>query len=655
MDTASISTDTTRFSTPNPFVMRVNNYETFNNSFITGNSYALIRSEDNPQILLDGIPMNPWIGYNTHYAEFLGSMNVLSYDLQQAEVTTLQSNGRIISGSYNNAINFKTYELMLGKSSPKFAVNNFSTIDYQDFDTLGLSTVINISARQSFKKLGYRLSVNNGFQNDYIPKNGLQRYGGNLKFKYQPHESVMLNCFVDFTSFLGFKREDNVLKSNRLISYLDADITLTKSITLHGKYSLNNVSDFSERYLFNGEAYGRNYHNKLEYRYRTSYSHVGLSFHEKIMEKANLNVDFGYSNLKVNYINERETFNGSGDGYTFNSRYAKASPGEQTLYASFKLSNKVLSIQGLYNLTTSVFSKTPVKEDENKLRNNYLLSLKYDPIKNNDKIINGLGFQFDYARLINYSILMFSPDWVINSDNDNIQFGIYGSLLKNRVNVNFSVYQKNYDRFMKLFASPTGFSWMQDIGTLKKYGYNVNGNFHIIEASRIKWNVELEYTQNNSKLALHENLPVLLSDTVIHNKLIMLVNHLQYRNLHLSFALEGKNGYDVSLYDRNIMASEPYAVYESYEVTGVTNEGKPVVREIENPLQYIPDTDYFILKQLGLDYEFTDSKNHKYSVGLQYNKLRRLYLYVNDIDFYQSQFQRPSFYSAVSLTFSMLF
>lgn len=94
-NTIIIKNDTTTFTTTNSFITYKTNYETLNNNFITGNSYATIRSQDNPRIFVDGMPINPIFINNLHYAEFLGSTHLLSYDLQNASVTALQANNKI--------------------------------------------------------------------------------------------------------------------------------------------------------------------------------------------------------------------------------------------------------------------------------------------------------------------------------------------------------------------------------------------------------------------------------------------------------------------------------------------------------------------------------------------------------------------------------
>jgi hypothetical protein len=85
---------------------------------------------------MDGIPINPIFINNTNYNEFLGHMHLLSYDIQGINVHTLQNDSKIVSGRYNNAISFNTSDIQLGKSAYQFEANNFTTLAYQDFDSL---------------------------------------------------------------------------------------------------------------------------------------------------------------------------------------------------------------------------------------------------------------------------------------------------------------------------------------------------------------------------------------------------------------------------------------------------------------------------------------------------------------------------------------
>lgn len=681
IDTSFLQLDTLKFRTTNAFLIKQKNYETFNNSFITGNSSTIIRSQNNPKILIDGIPLNPILVNNTHYTEFLGQMQFLSYDIQGVNLHTLQNEDKIVSGNYNNAISFNTYDIELGNNSSQFEINNFTTVSYQSFDTVGFSTILNFKAQKSFEKFGYRFSLNNAFHNDYIPENGIQRYGGNLKLKYTPIKQFLFTGFLDYTNFQDFKRtRDNNLKSNRLLTYINADITLIDWLSLYGKYSFNNLSDVSERDLnfdgeyLNGEQYNESYFKKNNYKYSSTYFDFGFRFNKKIVRNTQFNFKLGYNLNSINYFNENETeykhsnrnFGKSGKSW-FKSEPEET---EKALYTDLELRNKYITLKYLLNKTDYGFNNLFSKENENKSFTNHLVSLNFDFIKNSDKIINNLGFRTSYGKLTNYSIITQPilinplpgyevPEWITAYNNGNIELDLFSSFLRNRIDVSFSLYFKNYKKFYHLFQFETwnGFhSSLDDIGKVTKNGYELTGNFYIIQNNSLNWLMSFSLIENLKELERSEDLIFQIADTIINNKIISIVNNFRYKNFRLFMEFEGKKGYDLNLYKNNITVSEPFSYWERTQISEINNQGIPSSIIIENYERYITDTDYIILKQMGIEYQTKDNaKGNYYLIGLQYNKMRRIYNYVNDIENYQKQFQKPSFYNAVSLSFKMEF
>ncbi len=677
-DTISIKIDTSVFRTTNAFLIPQKNYETFNNFFITGNSFAIIRSQDNPKILIDGIPLNPiWVN-NTHYTEFLGQMHLLSYDIQGQNVHTLQNEDKIVSDNYNNAISFNTHEIKLGNNSPQYEVNNFTTLGYQNFNSTGFSTIFNFKAQKSFEQFGYRLSLNNGFQNDYIPENGLQRYGGNLKLKYKPIKPILFTGFLDYTKYKDFKRtHDNNLKSNRLFTYINADITLTEWLLLYGRYSLNKVSDFTKRDLNydgkyrNGEQYNESYFEMNNYKYASSYFDIGLDFKKVIVRNTFITLKLGYNLNRLEYFNEKETDYHNSNRYVENSKY-KSEPEEtkKVLYTSLKVQNNHVSVNYLFNRTGYGFNGLILKKNENQSFINHLISLNFDFFKNNEKNINNLGFKAIYGKLTNYSILTQpiwinpapgyqEPEWITAYSNDNIELDLFSSLLRNRIDVSFSLYFKNYKKFNHHFEYETSngfYSSLEDIGQVTKNGHELNGNFYIIQNKSLDWVMRFSFSKNSTLLERNEELRFQIADTIINNKIISIVNNFRYKNFQLFIEFEGKKGYDLNLYKNNIKVSEPFSYGERTQISEINNKGMPTSANIENYERYITDTDYAILKQIGLEYRTKDNPSGNiFILGIQYNKMRRIFLYVNDIEKYQEQFQKPSFFKAISLSFKMKF
>lgn len=734
----AVEPDTIAFKTTNAFLTHQKNYETFNNSFITGNSVATIRSQDNPKILIDGIPINPIFIDNTGYNEFLGHMHLLSYDIQDVNVNTFHNDYRIISGNYNNAISFHTSDIQLGESAYQFEANNFTSLAYQDFDSPGYSTVFNLKAQKSFEKFGYRVSLNNGFQNDYIPENGLQRYGGNLKLKYNPVKPLLLTGFVDYTHFedskwsgekiqtsinslvvidennmylddFFFDVGENSLTSNRLFTYINADLDIADWLAIYGKYSYNKVSDSTKRYIEHEIDGFPNviYDEKRNYTVSSSYFDIGLNFKKLLEENTSVNLTIGYNKNGIKYEDKAIEFYRHSSRERYAPSLRKPTLTEGVLYSSFKLQNKQLTFSYLFNKTFFGFEHySLLKKEEDNSFTNHLVSLNYAFIKNDDKKVNRLELGATYGKLANYSIIPQAiyatninysewyqniiggspqnpkstydvPDYIVPFDNDNIELNLFSSFLKKRIGFSFTYYYKNYKEDFILpyswssetsswsFKSEIGMTSLLKIGKVTKNGFEINGDFHFIRNKSLDWIMKTSFSNNVTGFKHHEELA--LSDTTISNNLFSLMNSFRYKRFQLFIEFEHKSGYDVNLYGDDITVALPISYLEETQITEVNNKGVPISKELNRYVpeydvyiagddKYITRTDYFILKQIGLQYQINDnaSKN-TYMVGLQYNRMRRLYHYVHDAANYQSQFQQPSFYNAISLSVTMRF
>lgn len=704
-DTVSVKADTSQFRTTNAYLKLQKNYETFNNSFITGNSFATIRSQDNPKMLIDGIPINPILVKNTDYNEFLGHMHLLSYDIQSINFHTLQNDNKIVSGNYNNAISFNTSDIQLGKSAYHFEANNFTTLAYQDIDSKGYSTVFNFKAKKSYEKFGYRVSLNNGFQNDYIPNNGLQRYGGNLKLKYNPIKPLFITGFLDYTSFEDSKRSgeriqtsiesingidennvqwneflinigENKLTSNRLFTYINADFDIAEWLAIYGKYSYKKVSDSSERYIENkiDNHSNETYDEKRNYMVSSSYFDIGLRFKKLIEENTSINLAMGYNTNGLKYADETiKYYLYPQRSLSYLSNNWKPSETEKVLYSSLKLQNKHLTFSYLFNKTYFYLNDfTSFTENETNSFTNHLVSSNYEFIKNEDKKINSLVLGATYGKLANYSIIPQAfvingssprPDFIVPFNNNNIELNLFSSFLRNRMNFSLTYYHKYYKGFNNVswaidFYGNRIDSDLLNFGKVIRSGVELNGDFHFIRNKSLDWMLNLSFSKNSSELERNKNLQ--LSDTLISNNIISIVNNLRYKNFQFYIELERKNGYDLNLYRNNITVANPFSYHESDQIIGIDNKGVPISQETADYGMrghgYITDTDYFILRQIGLQYQMNNkARNKSYVIGLQYNKMRRLYLYVNDAKKYQEQYQKPSFYDAISLSFRMKF
>ncbi|NME68044.1 TonB-dependent receptor [Flammeovirga aprica] len=678
-DSLNLNADTTEFKTSNAFLINESNYETFNNSFITGNATGVIRNQNNPQLMMDGIPINPYFTNNTHYNEFLGPMHLLAYDIQSLEMNTLENNNQIVSGNFNNAINFNTYDIQLGENAPKFEVNNLTSLEYQNSDTLGYSTVFNFKAEKSYDKFGYRLSLNNGYQDDYIVENGLQRFGGNIKLKHQLSERILLNGFIDYTNLKGLNRteEKSAMLSKRLLSYLGTDISVTDALSLKSKYSINHVTDNAFRSITQSELYsyeGRifdSFSSQNDYGYKSSFFDIGLQFN-KINPKNNLfHWSAGFSQNKTKYsmnTQEKRYLYGS-DNVVRQSSKLNPEEKENTFYAKVKIQRNFYSISYLINHTNYNYDLSFISEN-NKSFTNQLLSLKLDLIKNKQhKVVNTLGIEATYGKLANY---YFTPyinsqnfdDRIIENINDNIEFNLLSSFLGNTLHLRASYYQKIYDDYQGTISYyvPNGSSFSKSIivndnlGKMKQSGYELIANAKILKNAATDWSMGFTYSNNVIELQTNQDLYPIVMDATVQNNLFTITNSFRLNNLQFFIEFEGKNGADIHLYKNNISGALPYAHGEDKIVTGVNNWAVPSVETIEEIYNYIPETNYFILKNIGVNYKINSHKsNNQYTIGLQYNRMRRFHYYVKNAELYSEHFQKPSFFDTVSLSLKAQF
>ena len=286
--------------------------------------------------------------------------------------------------------------------------------------------------------------------------------------------------------------------------------------------------------------------------------------------------------------------------------------------------------------------------DEDITFNNHLLSSKVDFIKSDTKLVNQLGAQLNLGKLINYAII-YPPDYTKYA-NDNMEFVLYSSFLKHRLNLNLSFYQKEYGTYNHFYGL-----FFKDLGKVTKEGYDFIASALLIKSKSLDWLLAVSYSGNSEELSDHKNFGLVLADTVITNKLISIANNLSYKGFHVGVELEHKEGYDINLFENNVSVAELLPLRRGEQITGVDNKGIPTIEKIDNSLHYITSADYLILKHIGCEYELRRSKHIGYAIGVQYDKMRRLYLFVNDADENYNQFQRPSFYHSLSLSFKMKF
>ena len=279
--------------------------------------------------------------------------------------------------------------------------------------------------------------------------------------------------------------------------------------------------------------------------------------------------------------------------------------------------------------------------------------------------MNTLGLNAKYGKVANY---YFTPyindinfsDRIIVNKNDNIELSLYSSFLKNRFHFNVNYYNRKYKDYHNLisFYVPNGSSLSEQrtinnrLGKMTLSGLEFNGNLHLIKKRDTDWKVNLSYSANNIDMVANEELSFFIPDTTVNNNLITISNTFKHKNFQFFIEFEGKNGADVFMNNNNFSGPLPYSYGQNSIISGVNNESIPTEENIEEIYSYIVDTNYFILKNVGVDYKLGNTKK-QYLIGLQYNRMRRIYSFVRDVELNRGHLQKPSFFSAVSLSFKM--
>lgn len=129
--------------------------------------------------------------------------------------------------------------------------------------------------------------------------------------------------------------------------------------------------------------------------------------------------------------------------------------------------------------------------------------------------------------------------------------------------------------------------------------------------------------------------------------------------------MEGKSGFDYNYFNRKISTAGTSPYYDlpwSNErreiITGISNNGEPIREAIGyQDRNALIKTNYFILKNFGFEYSFKQRPGwlDELSIGIMFNRIRRIYIYLNDIERYQNQQQLPSFMNSIDLSLDMKF
>ena len=669
----------------NELIIKNKSYETLNNSPLTGSAFYFIRSQDNPLITIDGIPVDPTILNKLPYIEYLGNPHLLPSDIAKININTIAHNSKIVSGIHNGAVGLQTEEIKLGYSHGEYSFSNFTSLNFQDISQTGFSTITNLKIKKAYNKFAYRLSLSNGFHEEFRPNNGLKRFSGNIKVKYKPFSNTNITGFVDFSNFSDFKRTgNNNFKSNRIFSYVKVDSKIFNWAEIYGDISLNNQNEKLKRELLSVTEYDTI--NKLYdkgYSVNTIYSDIGIRLNPKVSKYFKTALSLGYS---INNIDNQSNFSvesqrSTTDYYSYYTKEPEITSKESKAYLSAKIFNKYFTLEYLMNKTNfdfdyfatnyHAFSHSPdsvpgdfdvydFERDEKESYDNHVLASTINIINNKQGIFNNLKLKTSYSKLKNYTVEQFethnAPDWIQNFPNNNFEISLASSVFRNKLDVGLTYYSKKYTDYT-IFRFINYSIVFENIESLNKTGYEATSSFLIVDNPNFNWDIFASYSKNNVKLINEDdNRYIYTENTSINNELLIAGSNFIYKNISFHIALESKQGFDFIYYRNNISASPPYPLWQNRQIAGIENNGKPIFEYIDD-IDYITDTDYFILKNAAIEYSLFNKfrRIQEMKFGLSYNTTRMIYTYVDDPNYYSEHFQKPSFIHSIIFSLKMKF
>jgi len=684
-DTIFTVKDTNQVTTPNSLLFQYPNYETLNNSYVLGGGVSFIRSQENPLITIDGLPTNPIIFKYLPFNEYLFPPSILSFDLEETAINTNIYESKIISGYHNNSINLKTSEIHYGISKAKINANNYSSINFIDLDKVGCSIINNLNIYKPFNKVTFRLSLSNGCMNSFIPNEGLKRYGGNIKLKLKLLPKTNLIGYFDFTNFNDFRRTGkNSFKSDRIFSYLKFNSELTNWLEIIG---ISGISSLKED--FNREIISTYLNPFMPDDVNNASYNLNNNYHSKSYQ-SDLSLRFKYNFENFLYFSVVAGINANSSKYPchiisdFRSptsqRFASGNfnleTTEQKKYFSTNLVNEYFSLDYSFDITKHRF----LADTSDGLFNHHV-GINVPILNKRNGPANEIGISGSFSRLINLSLKSFDlyfsslyleqPFGALQTPTLAFEFSIFGAFFNQKLTTQLNWYSKIDDRLLYVPALP---SYLPDstthtleetiisLGRNNRFGGEINGSLKLVETNDKNWSLLFSYSNNTVDFKKKNSY---LKDTAIRNSIYWIQNSIKIKNFSIYFSMEGKSGFDYNYFNRKISTAGTSPYYDlpwSNErreiITGISNNGEPIREAIGyQDRNALIKTNYFILKNFGFEYSFKQRPGwlDELSIGIMFNRIRRIYIYLNDIERYQNQQQLPSFMNSIDLSLDMKF
>jgi hypothetical protein len=673
--------------TTNSLLSPHNNFETINNSFITGSAIPFLRNQNNPLITIDGIPANPTLLVNLPHKEFIGYPHLLSYDVEALGVNAFSTDSKIVSGRFSNSVSLGTKDISSKGEAMKFFVNNFSSINYQRSDTLGFSIINNAGVEKSGERISYRVSLTNGYHNVFIPNNGLKRNSANLKLQFRPIKNTTVTGFVDYSSFRDYKRAvTDYFNADRLFTYLSLNSQLSKRLEIYARASIYNSNDdmgfeLREEHVYQPYPTQTPWSETLYYTYnadyinRSTYYDGGFRLNFLKHPKAQSTFEIGYNRQEIEEQNAIMNYderlpNGS---YSRSSAETKLATTENKYYGNITLDHRIASFKYLMDLTTFEFVPLQTSSEGKSTYPNHKVNTILRIYKRTTGNLNDVELKLTYARINNISLApnrnntllpQLKKIWINRNVSDNYEISLNTFVFKKKLKFDFACYWNNlndyhdthYQRHMDFYSYEYEYfgesiRW----GDLKKSGIELSSQLSVIERTDLSWMMQASFSKNVIKFSSLYFWP---GDSNESNVFFTIGNKFRYKNILFQFLVEGKEGLDFDYYNRSIGSTYPVPRPQYYSnLIDTHNSGKAIY---DKSVSYAPPhTKYFMLKNIALRYNLKIKKRRidEFTIGLTYDRIRNIFLHLNDISSQYSTraIQTPSTYNTLSLSTGITF
>lgn len=660
------------FRTPNNLLLSFPNLETMDASPAESWGSVFIRSQGNALITVDGVPQNPVIFGTQPFREFLPSSQPLAFDVARAHPQYYLNNDRIVSGVYSNSVNLLTPDLSDRRDTLGIFANNFTSLLMQD-SAQGYAATTNAGFLFRRNQVAGRVSVNNALSDNYIRNMGTQRYGANGKVLFQPWKGFSFTGYLDYSNRSGFARTDQSRMGNtNLFSYVGADYS-GKQVDLQARFSKSIRGDDVFRQIT--DTYPSTQSSRIhreDVNYRNSGTFFDLNVTARPFAKTSWTVVAkigvrSWGATEVTNKNSDVRLDGTFEAITRSS--ISATLGDQKVYAMVRVKKGILTA-----LYTGDVSNTGSPEragwGERKVYSNHFGSVNIGLLRGRSFWVNAVdltlrGGVVNRTMIGPYSeFLSGTSTWINPEPGANAEASVHLGAARSRLNGFARGYWTHYDRYLSRamvydeYFGPlinNHISFLRNIGEVSRNGVETGLAATIIDSKTARWT--LRGTLSTNDVRVH---PILDTWRIDHssNRNVSLFSGFMIGHLSFDVNVLHKNGFEIirDHFGTSGDGALGYEVLWSSYVFHVDASGNVSSRSPSN-IYDIYNVNFTIIDNARVSYVFPQrAHSGSVEVGLNFNRIRNLYTYMNDLYQYMAmrKAQTPSFFNVVSFSLGVV-